>query len=276
MYVLEPIFHYTIWGGSRLVDVYGAKANGLGHLYSLRCTDKDSNTILNGKFAGQRLYNVIGMYPLSIALVDAASDLSIQVHPGGNLAKYESYYFISAPDSGYIYSGFTEPEKDICSILKADSILSYIEKTYIQNGEYIHIEPRTVHALTAGSFVYEIEQGEDNTYRLFDYYRPGANSRPRELQVEQANNALDASLKAKTCIYQQATPIIEKTYMTRLLTDLIYYKNTSPNYECLTLLSGHAIIDSVLMRIGMTVILEPEEALEKLEVEKCIIARSLI
>jgi len=276
MYVLEPTFHHTIWGGNRLVNTFGAQANGLGHLYSLRSTDRDSNIILSGEFVGQRLFDVIGVYPLSIALVDARADLSIQVHPGGNQAKLESYYFIDAPDSGHIYNGFDCPVENIRAAAEAGTIVSYIGKTRIQNGDYIHIEPYTVHALSAGSFVYEIEQGEENTYRLFDYNRKEADGSSRDLHVEQAIIVLDISRKAKAYKYQPGSSIIEKTFMTRLLTDIIDYKNNSTTYECLTLLSGCASIGGISMKTGMTVVLEPGEILEQLEIDKCMIARSLI
>ena len=276
MFVLDPIFHKTIWGGNRLVNVYGEKAANLGHLYSLRCKDENSNIILNGKYTGKRLYDIIGEYPLSLAIVDAMQNLSIQVHPGGDSAKYESYFFIEAPESGYIYCGIDNiaPE-DIRTEIENDLILSYIRMVPVQSGDYIFIEPRTVHALTAGSFVYEIEQGEDNTYRLFDYNRIDADGNKRCLQVEEAINILNPALKEKICKFQQNTTIRETTYTTRYLTNITTYTNSEPTYECLTLLSGDASIDGVFLKTGMSVLLESGESLEKFAINQCIVARSL-
>ena len=277
LFVLEPIFHRTIWGGARLVSVYGDKAIGLGHLYSLRCTDVGSNTILNGKYAGQRLFDIIGAYPLSIALVDAASDLSIQVHPGGELSKYESYFFINAPESGRIYCGIDDmPQSDIASLAETGSILPSIRQVPVQSAEYISIGPQTVHALTAGSFVYEIEQGEENTYRLYDYGRADNDGKMRDLQIGQAIRALDVTLTAEARRYPPNSAITEKTYSTQLLANIEDVENSGSVFGCLTLLSGRAVVDGVDMKTGMTVILAPNEKLEGLDIEKCILAYSLV
>lgn len=277
MFVLEPIFHKTIWGGNRLVDVYGEQAIGLGHLYSLRCRDGDSSIILNGVYKGIRLFDVIGEYPLSLAMVDAALDLSIQVHPGGDIAKYESYFFIEAPISGHIYGGINDMASEKIRMAAEDgSILSHVKRIMIKNSDYVIIEPRTVHALTAGSFVYEIEQGDDNTYRLFDYNRKGPDGNQRDLQVEQAIDSLDMSVKVVPRRYETSKEITEKTYSTRLFSKLSVYSNDTPGIECLTLIAGNATIDNVPIKAGMTVVIEPGEKIERLAIECCIAARLMI
>jgi mannose-6-phosphate isomerase len=273
MFVLEPIFHKTIWGGDRLVEIYGEQASKLGHLYSLRCNDESANVILNGKYAGRRLFDVIGQYPLSIAIVDAALDLSIQVHPGGDAAKYESYYFIDTPYSGCIYCGINNiPTNNICTAIENDALLPHIGQVSVQKESYVFVEPGTVHALTAGSFVYEIEQGEDNTYRMFDYNRVDADGYRRELHIEQAIGVLDASLTGVVRKFKPNTVITEKTYAIRLLNDITTYSNISPIYECFTLLTGDAIVDEISLKTGMSVLLEPGTKLERLDVNRCIVA----
>jgi mannose-6-phosphate isomerase len=277
MFILQPIFHKTIWGGDRFLGVYGEDARGVAHLYSLRCKDENSNIILNGKFAGRRLYDIIGAYPLSIALVDAAENLSVQVHPSGESAKYESYFFIDAPKSGSIYCGMAEiPRDEIRRLSENGAILQYIKQFAVQSGDYVFIEPCTVHALTAGSFVYEIEEGNDLTYRLFDYNRADAALAARELQIERAAEVLDSSKKAVVRKYRPNVPITEKTYETRLLTDVSAYYNHEPNDECLTLLSGDAVIDGIQLKTGMSVLLEPGESIENVSIERCVAARALI
>jgi len=277
VFILDPVFHKTIWGGNRLVNEYGEKAAGLGHLYSLRCKDKNSNIILNGKYAGKRIYDIIGEYPLSLAIVDAMQDLSIQVHPGGDSAKYESYFFIEAPKSGYIYCGIDNmSSRNTLSAIESDMILPHIGQVAVKKGDYIFIEPHTVHALTAGSLVYEIEHGEDNTYRLFDYNRSDTAGNKRSLQVQEAINVLEVSLKSTAFKYQPNTSIDEKTYTTKYLTNITAYTNAESSCECITLLSGAATIEGVPLKMGMTVFLEPNEKLEGLAIDQCIVARPLI
>jgi mannose-6-phosphate isomerase len=276
MFVLEPIFHHTIWGGDRLVGVYGERAVGLGHLYSLRCRDENSNMILNGEFAGRRLFDAIGAYPLSVAIDDAAADLSVQVHPGGAAAKYESYYFMEAPKSGCIYCGIEDIDAaGIRAACESGTILTRVKRVSAKQGDYIHIEPGTVHALTAGSLVYEIEQGGDCTYRLFDHNRIGAGGDKRDLQVERAMGVIDPAMKAAAKEYLPNTVFAEKTYATKLLTGISDYMNNGPTRECLTLLSGGARADGAALKPGMSVLLDPGEKLSGLEIEKCIVARAL-
>lgn len=48
-----------------------------------------------------------------------------------------------------------------------------------------------VHAICAGTFVAEIQQTSDVTYRIYDYGRTGADGKPRELHTELAKDAID-------------------------------------------------------------------------------------
>jgi mannose-6-phosphate isomerase len=48
-----------------------------------------------------------------------------------------------------------------------------------------------VHALGAGSVLFEIQQNSDTTYRVFDWNRLGLDGKPRELHVAQALESID-------------------------------------------------------------------------------------
>ncbi len=49
----------------------------------------------------------------------------------------------------------------------------------------------TVHAITAGLVIAEIQQSSDTTYRVYDWGRTGLDGRPRELHLEQSASCLD-------------------------------------------------------------------------------------
>ena len=51
-------------------------------------------------------------------------------------------------------------------------------------GDVVYIPPGTVHALCAGVLVYEVQQSSDITFRIYDYNRPGADGKPRELHID--------------------------------------------------------------------------------------------
>ena len=58
-------------------------------------------------------------------------------------------------------------------------------------GDVVFIPPGTVHALCAGVMVYEVQQSSDITFRIYDYNRPGADGKPRELHIEDALEVID-------------------------------------------------------------------------------------
>ena len=268
MFILQPIFHHDIWGGNRLVGIYGKDAEGLAHLYSVRCKSKDSNIVLNGKHKGHPLYDIIGEYPLSIALVDAAAHLSIQVHPGGKLSKLESYYFMESPDSGYIYCGLNSP-------ITGEDVLSCVNKMQVKKGDYCTIKPGTVHALTAGSFVYEIEYGAGSTYRIYDYGRTDKAGKMRPLHIEQAMEVIDSSMQSSATQFPKNTVKIEDAYETNFLTDVSSFTNSEHGFCCLTVISGMAEVDGVLVRQGMTIMLEEGESIKNAGIAACIAAREV-
>ena len=49
----------------------------------------------------------------------------------------------------------------------------------------------TVHAIGAGLLVAEIQQMSNNTFRLSDWGRVGADGKPRPLHIEQGIQAID-------------------------------------------------------------------------------------
>ena len=48
-----------------------------------------------------------------------------------------------------------------------------------------------MHSIGAGSFIAEIQQTSDITYRIYDFNRRGADGKTRELHTEQAKGAID-------------------------------------------------------------------------------------
>ncbi len=148
--ILEPIFHETIWGGTRLLELYDRPCPRLGHLYSVIGKKGQSNRILNGIHKGKSFLEVFlsikhryGMqdceeFPLTIAIVDAEDHLSVQVHPddktaavieAGKRGKRESWYFISPPDEGEIISGcVTHTKLNVEEKIYSDQIGEIVKK----------------------------------------------------------------------------------------------------------------------------------------------------
>lgn len=297
MYILKPIYHDTVWGGKRLLDLCDEyKGNRIAHLYSLYCRQGISNMVLNGYYKGMsfnqvfdELKNEWGMeeyvyFPLTLALVDAMKDLSIQVHPNHEIAyqlenepygKRESWYFIEAPSLGWIYNG--------CNIKNMDELEDAFDKNEIgpkcfdklevKKGDYVYCSPGTIHALTAGSLVYEIEEGSDYTYRIYDYNRKDSEGNTRELHLDKAMKALNPENRSQVRHYKENEGIFEVTYETRKYENIDEYINTSSEVECFTIIKGECICDSIFCHGGMTIVLLPGESISGPKLKLCIVAK---
>ena len=281
MLILKTIIHNTIWGG---------------HLYSLYCREGISNEILNGAWKGQCLNDVFPFlkadfnlahypyFPLTLALTDARLNLSIQVHPNDQMArqlehqtrgKRESWYFIRAPHSGTIINGCTCRDKaDEENMIRHGEFLKMADTLPVKVGDYVFVEPGTLHAITAGSLVFEIEEGSDSTYRFYDYDRVDADGNPRELHLDKAITALDIRLKSKvqTCSGHE---IREKTYATRLITNTATYQNESATLECFTFVEGSLVCHDLQVDEGSTLLLWPGEILDTSQVRLAFISKIL-
>ena len=294
MLVLKRIVHTTIWGGPKISRLAGVDGDSIGHLYSLYCREGISNEILNGKWKGRCLNEVfplikgkVGMaqyeyFPLTLALTEAQENLSIQVHPNDEAAnalehrargKRESWYFIDAPTSGTIINGCTCRDKAEESQMIAEGrFMEMTDTLAVKPGDYVFVEPGTLHAITSGSLVFEIEEGSDFTYRFYDYDRTDADGNPRELHVEKATSALDINLKSVVKAYN-GQEIKEKTYSTKLINNIEIYANESNTIECFTLVKGAMSADSVEILPGSTVLLWPGEELNARQVDLAFVSK---
>ena len=142
----------------------------------------------------------------------------------------------------------------------------------VEQGDYVFVEPGTLHAITAGSLVFEIEEGSDFTYRFYDYNRLDSQGNPRELHLEKATNALDINLKSVVKAYN-GHEIKEKTYSTKLINNIEIYTNESDTLECITLVNGSLIADGIAVAPGSTIVLWPGEKLDASMVQLAFVSK---
>lgn len=225
-----PLFKNVIWGGNRLKE-YGFNYDPLpncGELWALSAVEGHESVIANGFLAentineaieiymgdlvGDRIYNRFGNeFPLLVKIIDAASDLSIQVHPNDQLAqergmprgKTEMWYVMQADKGASLISGFTHDTdvEEYTAALNSGHLTSLLHSEQPQPGDVYFIPAGRVHALGKGLMVAEIQQTSDCTYRIYDYDRVGQDGRKRQLHTAEAMAAIDfkgISLRAKT------------------------------------------------------------------------------
>ena len=162
---------------------------------------------------------------MTLALTEANENLSVQVHPVDRIArtienkargKRESWYFIEAPKDGYIINGCTcKTQAEKIMRLRRKQYLEMADTLAVSVGDYVFVEPGTLHSITAGSLVYEIEEGADYTYRFYDYDRLDDDGNPRELHIKKAEMTLDIGLKSEVRHYRNEEEIVERTYSTK-------------------------------------------------------------
>ena len=217
-----PLFKNVIWGGNRLKD-YGFNYDPLpncGELWALSSVKDHESVIANGFLAentlneaieiymgdlvGDKVYNRYGTeFPLLVKLIDAARDLSIQVHPDDELAqkrgmpqgKTEMWYVMQADAGAQLISGFrrdTTPE-EYTAALNSGHLTDLLLSEQPEPGDVYFIPAGRVHALGKGLMVAEIQQTSDCTYRIYDYDRLDKDGKKRQLHTAEAMDAIDFS-----------------------------------------------------------------------------------
>ena len=185
---------------------------------------------------GEKVYAQFGNeFPLLIKFIDAHQDLSIQVHPDEEMAqrihgghgKTEMWYVLRTEPGAHIYSGLSKaitPEEYEQRIAD-DSIVDVLYDHKIAPGDVFFLPAGRVHAICGGTYLAEIQQTSDLTYRIYDYNRPGADGKPRQLHTDLARQAIDYRLydDLKTAYEPQkdkSQQIVSCPYFTTSVLDL--------------------------------------------------------
>lgn len=215
-----PLYKNVIWGGNKLKD-YGfdyAPLPNCGELWALSSVEGRESVIANGFLAENTLNEAIEVYmgdlvgdkvferygtdfPLLFKIIDAAKDLSIQVHPDDELAqkrgmscgKTEMWYVMEADPGARLISGFRHDtdSDEYRAALAAGHLEELLHSEEPKAGDVYFIPAGRVHALGKGLMVAEIQQTSDCTYRIYDYNRRDADGNLRQLHTEEAMDAID-------------------------------------------------------------------------------------
>jgi mannose-6-phosphate isomerase len=276
----SPILKDKIWGGTKLEAFYNTHGSkNVGEAWVLSGYVGDESVVCNGELKGKTLPEIIEIYkdellgkliyehfdtkfPLLFKLIDAADNLSIQVHPNDKMAdirhhsfgKTEMWYVIDAEKDSELIIGFKKDTtaEEYLAALKNDTVQNLLQAVKVQRGDVFFIPAGLVHAIGKGVLVAEIQQSSDITYRIYDYKRRDSNGNERELHTDLATEVVDykASTNPKTDYIQkenETVPLVSCNYFTTnlLKIDRKFVKNLSDNqsfvvYFCL---SGKCVIE---------------------------------
>lgn len=278
----KPIPRKALWGKTLVKDYfhYDDFPDGVGQAWAFSGLEQDSSICISEPFHGKTLYELWnthqelfghkqGKFPVIVSLVGPEEDLSIQVHPdkehakkvGFDAGKNEAWYFLEADkEASIVYGHNAKNQEELQNYIDQEKWYDLIRYLKVKKDDFVYLPAGLLHALKAGSIVYEIQQSTDITYRFFDYHRKDAAGNERELHLQQAIDCLsyDPSLMENKC-----TPIVkEEEHMIKT----VYIHNDSftvtkleingnvlyhdANYQLASVVKGQGKVDGQEVSIG--------------------------
>ena len=210
---LRPGFYHSVWGGTKLRTMFGYDEPGddVGECWGISAHPKHDCVAIFGPFAGMKLSELWrdhrelfgdasgDVFPLLTKIISAQSNLSIQVHPDddyasdhetGTLGKTECWYVLDAEPGSQLVAGHNaRTHEELCEMIdnrRWDDLIRHID---ITPGDFIQIDPGTVHAICGGVTLLETQENSDITYRIYDYDRL-VDGKLRELHLQQAKDVI--------------------------------------------------------------------------------------
>lgn len=216
-----PYLKEVLWGGNKLHTYKRMdtdKSLKIGESWEISAVPDRETTVNSGIYKGMKLseltekfgVELLGRasvekfgikFPLLLKFIDAADNLSIQVHPNDALAdwrhnslgKTELWYIISAESGARIYAGLNK-RLTVDEYVRKVTDGTFADSVKIHNshpGDVFILPPGRVHAIGGGNVLAEIQESSDITYRIFDYNRRDASGNLRELHTNFAKDAID-------------------------------------------------------------------------------------
>lgn len=294
-FLLQPRLDAKIWGGRRLA-AYGLELPAREPIGEAVITSPDA-LIRNGPYVGRQLGEVIAgdpegllskdglrlsggepVLPLLVKLIDATTDLSVQVHPddarapAGSMGKTEAWFVLEAKPGANLYVGLNRAAEfaELAREARAGiSVGGRMRTVPARPGEVIFIEAGTVHAIGAGVLLYEIQQPSTVTYRLDDWGRLDDRGQPRELHIEAALAVVEPDLRPQAevaSIRSAAMPAQPCVQCDAFALEVIELKSgeemelpTEPGPVALTCIEGEVLVaaagESVELTRGETAVM---------------------
>ena len=182
----EPILKQTLWGGDKIIPFkhLNEDLSNVGESWEVSAVEGSESIVANGADKGLTLPEMVRKYkeelvgetnyarfgskfPLLIKFIDAKLDLSIQVHPGDELAKKrhnsfgknEMWYVIAADKGAKLISGFSEQitPKEYKDRVHNGTFAEVLQTCDVKPGDVFYVPAGRVHGIGAGAFVAEIQ-----------------------------------------------------------------------------------------------------------------------
>ncbi len=234
---LHPILKRIRWGGRRLGTALGkplGPETDYAESWEIADHGDDQSVVSCGLYAGATLNHLVrtqaaelfgtdagrfpAQFPLLIKFLDANDRLSIQVHPNDGYAceydptengKTEAWVIISASPGSRVFAGLQPgvDEQTLRNAISNNCLEDCLHSFEVAAGDCVFIPAGTIHAISEGILLAEVQQQSDLTFRLHDWGRVGTDGQPRPLHIEDAIRCTDFERGPIHCT--QPTPLNE-------------------------------------------------------------------
>lgn len=235
---LQGKFVDKIWGGDKLKEfAYELPSDKVGEYWAISGMEDLPSLVTMGKYKGKSLNDLYkeekelfggedyDSFPLLIKLIDANTDLSIQVHPDDYLAeKYENsrgktecWYILNEDQASIIYGLNVDDKEEAIRLIDEKKWDELLREVPAKKGDFFYVPAGTVHAIKKGCLVLEIQQASDITYRLYDYDRKDDQGRLRDLHLEESKRSIktekvDNKIETKEFPTYKETDLLSNQY----------------------------------------------------------------
>ena len=220
----RPILKQVLWGGNKIIPFkqLDADMEQVGESWEVSGVKDNESIVANGQYEGMKLNDLVALlkgdlvgkenyerfgneFPLLIKFIDASKQLSIQVHPNDEQAKAKGlkrgktemwYIMESAPDATLL-SGLKRaitPE-EYKAMVENETITDALCEYRVGEGDVFYLPAGRIHSIGAGTFLAEIQETSDVTYRIYDFKRKDKDGNYRQLHTEAAAECIDYSVE---------------------------------------------------------------------------------
>lgn len=220
----RPILKQVLWGGNKIIPFkqLDAEMEQVGESWEVSGVKDNESIVANGQYEGMKLNDLVALlkgdlvgkenyerfgneFPLLIKFIDASKQLSIQVHPNDEQAKAKGlkrgktemwYVMESAPDATLLSGlkrAITPEEYKV--MVENDTITDALCEYRVGEGDVFYLPAGRIHSIGAGTFLAEIQETSDVTYRIYDFKRKDKDGNYRQLHTEAAAECIDYSVE---------------------------------------------------------------------------------
>jgi len=272
---LDPTYQSYVWGGDRIPSYFRRTLPPGKYAESWEVSDRKEGMCIvgNGPFKGKTFQELLegqreklvgkGMwkkFPLLVKVIDSRENLSVQVHPDETSARAlkaepKTEMWI-ALERSTVYAGLKTGvgREDFLEALEQKRTEELLQKFTLEKGEFLFIPAGLIHSIGAGSFLLEVQQNSNTTYRLYDWGREG-----RELHLENGlfcvNWEKQQIVKSPPeAIFEGGQTLVSNPYFTVQSLDIKDEAEIPPVESCQILfcVSGEARVESERILPGMT------------------------